>query len=151
MSEQILLQGKLLGVDEFLASRADISGDAPEPGADLVAGRSQWLALLGEVLPRALLAELGLARVLLGSSGGGQFLVVLPEDKRAAAEQFLTTAARHASSLSNGHIQLLWSITENLGDWSVVRKRLTEQLHAWRSTPLQHAAAEAFAPFAMPI
>jgi CRISPR-associated protein Csm1 len=147
MSEQILLQGKFLGVDEFLASRADVSGDASEPGADLVAGRSQWLALLGEVLPRALLAELGLARVLLGSSGGGQFLVVLPEDKRAAAEDFLTTAARHASSLSNGHIQLLWSITENLGDWSVVRKRLTEQLHGWRSTPLQQAGAQAFVPF----
>jgi len=33
---------------------------------------------LSEVLPRALLAELGLSKMLLGSSGGEQFLVVLP-------------------------------------------------------------------------
>ena len=44
----------------------------------MLAGRSQWITLIGEALPRALLAELGLARILLGSSGGGQFLIVLP-------------------------------------------------------------------------
>jgi len=37
---------------------------------------------------RALLAELGLARILLGSCGGGQFLVVLPGEARGAAEAF---------------------------------------------------------------
>ncbi len=40
-------------------------------GEDLLAGKSQWITLLCEVLPRALLAELGLARILLGSSGAG--------------------------------------------------------------------------------
>ena len=68
MSEQILLQGKFLGVEEFLLSPA---GDDEAIG-DLLPGRAQWISLLCEALPRALLAELGLARILLGSSGGAQ-------------------------------------------------------------------------------
>ncbi|MGH9668462.1 MAG: hypothetical protein ACRD9L_28910, partial [Bryobacteraceae bacterium] len=79
MSVQIFLQGKLLGIDEFVL--------APVAGGDerAFAGRPQWISLLSEVLPRALLAELGLARILLGASGGGQFLVVLPTDSRPQA------------------------------------------------------------------
>ena len=66
MPEQILLQGKILGIEEFL-----LAGGAYGPaegrstrsaGEDWLAGRSQWITLLSEALPRALLAELGLAR-----------------------------------------------------------------------------------------
>src|SRR4051812_49862003 len=131
MSEQILLQGKILGIDAFLSSAVAVGEDQ----ADVLAGRAQWISLLCEALPRALLNELGLARILLGSSGGGQFLVVLPDTVRAAAEEFLQGARRHIAELSRGHVQLLWSFTENLGDWSVVRKRLNEELLRRRSTP----------------
>jgi CRISPR-associated protein Csm1 len=146
MSEQILLQGKILGIEPFLVS-AGPRGPADE---ELFAGRSRWLSLISEVLPRALLAELGLSRVLLGASGGGQFLLVLPGEAREAARQFLGAAARHMAELGGGHLQLLWSFTENLGDWSVVRKRLNEELQRKRSTPLAESAAGAFQPFAPP-
>src|SRR5579864_2429357 len=141
MSEQILLQGKILGIEPFLAS----GGAAVTE--ELFAGRSQWLTLISEVLPRALLAELGLARILLGSSGGSQFLLVLPGEARAAAEQFLVAAARQMREISNGQLKLLWSVTENLGDWSVVRKRLNEELQRKRNTPLADTGSEVFRPF----
>src|SRR5437660_3772390 len=128
MPEQILLQGKILGTEEFLLASSAEGRSGRSAGEDLLAGRSQWISLLSEALPRALLNELGLARILLGSSGGGQFLVVLPDTARAAAEEFLQGARRHIAELSRGHVQLLWSFTENLGDWSVVRKRLNEEL-----------------------
>jgi CRISPR-associated protein Csm1 len=146
MSEQILLQGKLLGVEEFLLSPPGASEDEPH----VLAGRAQWLTLICEALPRALLAELGLARILLGSSGGGQFLLVLPDEARGPAQAFLSGAAREVDRLSNGHLQLLWGITENLGDWSVVRKRLNESLEKWRGTPLAGVGAEAFRPYPEP-
>ena len=88
MPEQILLQGKILGTEEFLLAGSAEGRSGRSAGEDLLAGRSQWITLLCEVLPRALLAELGLARILLGSSGGGQFLVVLPGEAREAAENF---------------------------------------------------------------
>jgi CRISPR-associated protein Csm1 len=71
MSEQILLQGKILGIEEFLLSPPGGALPVRSNGEELLAGRSQWITLLCEVLPRALLAEFGLARILLGSSGGG--------------------------------------------------------------------------------
>ncbi|HWQ53547.1 MAG TPA: hypothetical protein VN442_07670 [Bryobacteraceae bacterium] len=146
MSEQILLQGKILGVEEFLLSKA---GDAVSPrsgGEELLAGRSQWITLLSEVLPRALLAELGLARILLGSSGGGQFLLVLPGEALEPATEFLTRAAADIGRMSGGYVKLVWSSTENLGDWSVVRKRMTEALMRRRGTPVTDPA-ETFRPF----
>src|SRR6266576_1484844 len=146
MSEQILLQGKFLGVEEFLLSPA---GADEDPG-DLLPGRAQWISLLCEALPRALLAELGLARILLGSSGGGQLLVVLGGEAGAPAQEFLSSAARDVDRLSNGRLQLLWGLTENLGDWSVVRKRLHEELQRWQGTPLAGVGAEAFQPYAAP-
>ena len=82
MPEQILLQGKILGTEEFLLAGSAEGRSVRSAGEDLLAGKSQWITLLCEVLPRALLAELGLARILLGSSGGGQFLVVLPGNAR---------------------------------------------------------------------
>src|SRR5215472_12615232 len=153
MSEQILLQGKLLGIEEFPLSGAPDPNQGPgsrSGGEDLMAGRAQWITLLSEVLPRALLNELGLARVLLGSSGGGQFLLVLPDTARGPAEEFLHAARRHAGELSRGHLQLLWSVTENLGDWAVVRKRLNEELLRRRSTPLASVAADTFQPTVAP-
>src|SRR5689334_17884737 len=153
MSEQILLQGKILGIEEFLLSGAPDPNGGPgsrSGGEELLAARAQWITLFSEVLPRALLNELGLARILLGASGGGQFLVVLPDTARPAAEEFLQAARGHAAELSRGHIQLLWSFTENLGDWSVVRRRLNEELLRRRSTPLAVRGAEAFVPVTPP-
>jgi CRISPR-associated protein Csm1 len=130
MSIQIFLQGKLLGIDEFLFAPADQDHD------QVFTGRSHWISLLSEILPRALLAELGLAKILLGSSGGGQFLLVLPQEYRDAAEAFLCAAAAEIAALSDGSLKLLWSVTENLGDWSDVRRRLTEAMDHRRGTPL---------------
>jgi CRISPR-associated protein Csm1 len=143
MSAQILLQGRILGIEAFLGF-----GNAAGPDAEeLFAGRSQWLTLISEVLPRALLAELGLSRILLGASGGGQFLLVLPGESRGAAEQFLSAAAQQMATLGSGRLKLLWSVTENLGDWSVVRKRLNEELVRKRATPLAGMVPDGFQPF----
>jgi CRISPR-associated protein Csm1 len=129
MSVQIFLQGKLLGIEEFLLAPAEKNSD------QVFLGRSHWTSLLAEILPRALLAELGLAKILLGSSGGGQFLLVLPQESGEAAEQFLSRAAAEIQQMSAGLLKLVWSITENLGDWSDIRKRLQEQLDRKRGTP----------------
>ncbi len=129
MSIQIFLEGKLLGIDEFLLAPA---GENPD---QVFLGRSHWISLLSEVLPRALLAELGLAKILLGSSGGGQFLLVLPEEFREAAQSFLEAASAEIGSLSGGVLKLLWSITENLGDWSDVRRRLQQEMDRRRGAP----------------
>ena len=128
MSVQILLQGKILGTEEFLLSGA--------PEEALFTGRLRWVALLSEVLPRALIAELGLSKMLLGSSGGEQFLVVLPEEVRAQAEEFLRAASADVRRLSQNRLQLWWAITENLGDWTVVRKRLNDEFQRKQDTPL---------------
>jgi CRISPR-associated protein Csm1 len=136
MSEQILVQGKLLGIDAFLAS----------PGSDeILAARSLWITLVCEVAPRALLEELELARLLLGSSGGGQFLIVLPDTHRAPAEEFLRKTAAQIAKVTGSLVELIWSITENLGDWTVVRKRLNDGLDLARNTPL--AQERSFDPF----
>jgi CRISPR-associated protein Csm1 len=142
MSEQILLQGKILGIEEFLLSPAR-EGEEP---ASILTGRAQWISLLCEALPRALLAELGLSRILLGSSGGGQFLLVLPNEARNPAQDFLRSAGAEIGRLSGDRLQLLWGITENLGDWSVVRKRLNEELQRWRGAPLARNGAAVFTP-----
>src|SRR5437016_10901399 len=137
MSVQILLQGRILGTEAFLLSG---SGDELD-----FAGRAQWLSLLSEVLPRAILAELGLAKILLGSSGGEQFLIVLPGEVRARAEEFFTSARSDIRRLSGGTLNLIWSVTENLGDWTVVRKRLTEEMQRKQGTPLASGDDSAFA------
>src|SRR6478752_10781609 len=116
MPEQILLQGKILGTEEFLLAGPAEGKSVRSAGEDLLAGKSQWITLLCEVLPRALLAELGLARILLGSSGGGQFLLVLPGEARDSAETFLQAANDHIGQLSGGIVKLIWGVTDNLGD-----------------------------------
>ncbi len=136
MSIQIFLQGKLLGIDEFLFAQSEQDYD------QVFTGRSHWISLLSEILPRALLAELGLAKILLGSSGGGQFLLVLPQESRDQAEAFLTAAANEIAALSDGSLKLLWSVTENLGDWSDVRRRLTDAMDHRRGTPLDKGFEE---------
>src|SRR5499427_2229484 len=118
MSEQILLQGKILGTEEFLLAVPAEGRPVRSAGEELLGGKSQWISLLCEVLPRALLNELGLARILLGSSGGGQFLVVLPGEAREPAESFLKAAAAQVAELSAGIVRLTWAVTDNLGDWS---------------------------------
>jgi CRISPR-associated protein Csm1 len=147
MPEQILLQGKILGTEEFLLAGAAEGRPGRSAGEELLAGRSQWISLLSEVLPRALLAELGLPRVLLGSSGGGQFLLVLPEPQREPSENFLAAAAAQISDLSGGIVKLVWGVTDNLGDWAVIRRRINDALHVHRNAPLAKAGAAAFQPF----
>src|SRR5437763_1642277 len=150
MPEQILLQGKILGTEEFLLAGSAEGRSARSAGEDLLAGRSQWITLLCEVLPRALLTELGLARILLGSSGGGQFLLVLPGEAREAADQFLAAAARQIGELSGGVVKLVWGATDNLGDWAVIRKRINDSLLTQRNAPLAATGAAAFQPFVRP-
>src|SRR5436309_15142964 len=98
MAEQILLQGKILGIEEFLLAGSAEGRSARSAGEDLLAGRSQWITLLCEVLPRALLAEIGLAGILLGSSGGGQCRLVLPGGSREAANAFLAAAGAQSDA-----------------------------------------------------
>jgi len=147
MSVQIFLLGKLSGLEEFLLSPAggensvSGAGPAPEEGnglneAAILAGRAQWAALLTEVLPRGILAELGLSPLLLGTSGGGQFLIVLPEEFRPRAEELLSSAKAGIYARSASRLQLVWAWTENLGDWSLVRKRLYSGLNRALGTPL---------------
>ena len=121
MSAQILLQGRLLGTEDFLlAAPADRDNRAFE-------ARSMWLVLINEAVPRALLAELQLPPLMLGSSGGDRFLVVLPDQPRAdTASEFLGRVSRALGDISSGKLSLIWSATENLGDWTIVRKRLQD-------------------------
>lgn len=135
MSVQLLLVGQIVGLEDFLLAPASAAEQAAAgPGmAQLTAGRAHWVTLLSEVIPRALLAELGLPKILLGSSGGGQFLLVLPGEAGENAAKFLDAEAAAIASASDGHVRLLWAATENLGDWSVVRRRLQEGFERFRA------------------
>jgi CRISPR-associated protein Csm1 len=125
MSAQVLLQGKLLGIEDFLLA-------APAEGDDSVfQARSMWVALLGEVLPRALLADAQLPPMMLGSSGGGELVIILPDSTRAeAAHGFLLRTAEKIEKIGHGTLKLVWSATENLGDWTIVRKRLQDGMRS---------------------
>jgi CRISPR-associated protein Csm1 len=124
MSFQIFLQGKILGTETFL-----VDGSAVE-------GRAAWVALLSEVLPRALLAELGLSPMLLGLSGGPNFLVVIPAETRGLADEFCRSAAAEISDFSGATLRFVWAATENLGDWSDIRGRLNGDLQDAIGSPL---------------
>jgi CRISPR-associated protein Csm1 len=150
MPEQILLQGKILGTEEFLLAGTAEGRPVRSAGEELLAGKSQWITLLCEVLPRALLAELGLARILLGSSGGGQFLVVLPGEQQESADKFLSAAAKQITELSGGRVALIWAVTANLGDWAVIRRRLNDELQGKSNAPLAQTGDASFQPFAAP-
>ncbi|MBV9500931.1 MAG: hypothetical protein JO138_16300 [Acidobacteriaceae bacterium] len=146
MSLQVFLQAQLLGTEEFLASghSSQVSDDASE-----LTGRCAWLTLLCEVLPRALLAELKLSRMLLGSSSAEQFLLVLAEDDLTRANAFLARTAEAVSALSGNTVHLVWASTENLGAWPVVRRRLDDTLAAKLSARLgaEMTSAGVFSPF----
>jgi len=152
MSVQVFLRGKLLGIEEFLASPAH-SGEAEGAGLcgeNLLAGRSLWATLVSEVTPRALLAELGLPKILIGSSGGGQFLLVLPGESLENAEQFLERVASQVREMSGDHLDLVWAATEDLGDWPVVRRRLREAMESKLAAPVAGLGASFFEPFEPP-
>ena len=123
MPAQILLQGVLPGIEDFLlAAPSDRDNRVFET-------RLMWTVTLAEVLPRALLAHLSLPPILLGSSDPGGFLVILPDQPRAdAAGEFLSRTAEKLREITGGLVRLIWSSTENLGDWTVVRKRLSDGL-----------------------
>jgi len=146
MSLQVFLQAQLLGIEEFLATPAPGNQD----GTADVFGRCAWLTLLCEVLPRALLAELKLSRMLLGSSSAEQFLLVLAEEDIPRADEFLGRAAKAVAELSANSLRLVWASTENLGAWPVARKRLDDALLAATSAPFSGVPdiQQFFAPFA---
>jgi CRISPR-associated protein Csm1 len=145
MSIQVLLQGRVSGIDDLLAA-ATLDATAADSHLSVL-GRARWASLLSEILPRALLSELGLAQLLLGMSGGGQFLVVLPSENRRQAQDFLTRAADQIRDFSGSHIRLTWAFTESLGDWSDIRKRLNEEFRRQSAVPLAHAPASVFDTF----
>src|SRR5207342_2501949 len=74
----------------------------------------------------------------------------LPDTARDAAEEFLRAARHQIAELSGSHVQLIWGITDNLGDWSVIRRRINEVLDAQRNAPLAELGASAFQPFTTP-
>jgi len=153
MSLQVFLQAQLLGAEEFLATQPV---EQTNTANDLL-GRGAWLTLIGEVLPRALLAELKLSRMLLGSSSSEQFLLVLAEEDIPRANEFLAGAAANIADVSGSTLRLVWASTENLGTWPVVRKRLDDALGASICCPLSKSIqrttaspepTQFFAPFA---
>jgi CRISPR-associated protein Csm1 len=144
MSLQVFLQAQLLGIEEFLATPGCSNSD----GIAELFGRCAWATLLCEVLPRALLAELKLSRMLLGSSSAEQFLLVLAEEDIPRADEFLNRAAKAVAKLSADTLRLVWASTENLGAWPVARKRLEDALLAASSAGLSgENVQEFFAPF----
>jgi CRISPR-associated protein Csm1 len=134
MSLQRFVWAKLTGLEQFILERSD-----HQSGAAL-AGRCHWVSLLSEILPRALLAESGLAEILVGTSGGGQFLLIVPEESLPALEAIFQHASSGIDTLTGGLLRLLWTSTENLGDWPVVQGRLANQMRALQGTPGAQAA-----------
>jgi CRISPR-associated protein Csm1 len=135
MSFQIFLAGKILGTEAFLGSATND-----------IEGRAQWTSLFSELVPRALLAELGLSQLLLGTSGGDRFFLVIPAEFQARAEDFLTRCAADASLRTGGAIRLAWAVTENLGTWSDIRRRLDDDLQRRSGTPAASIGSDIFEP-----
>lgn len=148
MSLQVFLQAQLLGSEEFLTGPS-----GGESGVEHFIGRFGWLNLICEVLPRALLCELKLSRMLLGSSSAEQFLLVLAEDDISRAGEFLQRGAAAIAEASGGTLRLVWATTENLGAWPVVRRRLDDALAVAVSAPLASTAdaGTIFQPFMEPL
>jgi CRISPR-associated protein Csm1 len=138
MSLQVFLQAQVFGTERFLGVHSTQNGSSESHSSDLI-GRCAWLTLLCEVLPRALLAELKLSRMLLGSSSAEQFLLVLAEEEVPRANEFLNRTAAAISLLSSDTLRLVWASTENLGAWPVARKRLDDALQARIAAPLSTA------------
>ena len=132
-----LLQGKLLGIDEFLFAPAR---ERPRPGLhralalDQPAERSAAARAAGRIGTRQNPARIERRRTISAW--------FCPKNRATAAEAFLEAAAAEIAALSDGSLKLLWSVTENLGDWSDVRRRLTEQMDHRRGTPGFRSRAE---------
>ena len=101
--------------------------------------------MLTEVTPRTFLSERGLSPMLVGYTGGGAFLLLLPEPTAKEAGEFLSKLRDEVTSSTGGVLELHWTWTENLGSWQNVWKRLMEGIRAKRQTPLAHLGAAAFA------
>lgn len=138
MSIQIFVEGRIASKGEFLRP---LEGRG---NAELL-GRHLYLSLAGEVIPRALLDHLGLSKMLLGASSGTNFLLLLPQESREQAETFLRLTAERIDAISAGELEFNWAVTENLGDWSVVRKRLFEEMQRGMGTKATPASFEPFA------
>lgn len=136
MSIQIFVEGKLAAQKDFYRP---IQGRSE---GELL-GRRLYASLAGEVIPRALLDRLGLSRMLLGAASGSGFLLLLPLEMREQAEAFLTEVSQDLASLSAGELALHWAITENLGEWPIVRRRLFDEMQRHLGTS---ATPEAFLP-----
>jgi CRISPR-associated protein Csm1 len=120
---QVFLQGKILGADGFVEAH----------GSDLqqLGGSCLYISLLSEAIPRGLLDSLKLSPELLGSSGGGQFLVLLPVEILSEANSYLLEVTRRLAAFSGRRLRLVWASTENLGAWSDVRRRLDGEMVRW--------------------
>src|SRR3954470_11743652 len=101
MSLQVFLQARLFGAEEFLAASASQSQSS---NYDFI-GRCAWLNLLCEVVPRAVLEELKLSRMLLGLSSAEQFFLVLAEEDIPRANELLLEVAAEVSLLSGGDLR----------------------------------------------
>ncbi len=120
---QVFLQGRILGADGFVeAQGANLNG---------IAGSCLYVSLLSEAIPRGLLERLKLSPELLGSSGGGQYLVLLPAESIPEAHAFLAEATRRISGFTGNRLRLVWATTENLGAWTDVRRRLDAEMARW--------------------
>ena len=67
---------------------------------------------------------------MLGTAGSDRFLLVLPDSRPAPKRRmhFLARASAALREVAGGIMRLAWASTENLGDWTIVRKRLQENL-----------------------
>ena len=63
---------------------------------------------------------------------------------------FLAAAAAQISELSGGIVKLIWAVTDNLGDWAVIRRRIKDSMRRKRNAPLAALGAAAFQPFTGP-
>ncbi|MBM3757189.1 MAG: hypothetical protein FJW38_24800 [Acidobacteria bacterium] len=137
MSHQVFLYAQFRGIERFVSGAAT-NGE--------LADRSYWLALISEIAPRECLTGLGLSPLLVGYSGGGEFLLVLPEPAVAAADTYLQSVRAELQSLTGSAVDLIWASTENLGPWPIIWKRLGEGLRRKKQTPLAVAGLTAFSP-----
>ncbi len=108
------------------------------------ADRSLWVAEQTELIPRRFLAERGLSPLLAGYTGGGAFLLLLPEPSVADAEAWLVARREEITALTAGALDLHWTWTENLGPWPAIWQRLSGGMRHQRHTPLAHLGAAAF-------